>query len=266
MMDEIIKFMKGLKKNLAFGLVLLLVFYCGQVSATKVSILTEHLAPFQIVTTNAIEGLSTEIVEATLAQAQYEYAISAHPWALSYRRAQHGKNTCIYSLARIPEREPLFKWVGHIASSTISLYSLNNSQITISAIEEAKKYNIAVIRDDVTHHFLLSKKFIENQNLYVVDNYDALLKLLDLSSRHIDLVVLNDDLLRNRVKNLGETTKYKNVFQFKALTLNFHFACSLNTEQVIVDNLINAMMLLEQRGVLLTIRKKWQKNMVSLIN
>jgi polar amino acid transport system substrate-binding protein len=123
-----------------------------------------------------------------------------------------------------------------------------------------------VIRDDVTHHFLLSKKFTENQNLYVVDNYDALLKLLDLSSRHIDLVVLNDDLLRNRVKNLGETTKYKNVFQFKALTLNFHFACSLNTEQVIVDNLINAMMLLEQRGVLLTIRKKWQKNMVSLIN
>jgi polar amino acid transport system substrate-binding protein len=258
--------MKGLKKNLALGLRMLLVFFCGQVSATKVSILTEHLSPFQIVTTNAIEGLSTEIVEATLAQAQYEYAISAHPWALSYRRAQHGKNTCIYSLARIPQRESLFKWVGHIASSTTSFYSLRNSQIIISTIEEAKKYNIAVIRDDVAHHFLLSKKFIENQNLYVVDNYDSLLKLLDLSSRHIDLVVLNDDLLRNRVNNLGETSKYKNVFQFKTLMLNFHFACSLNTEQVIIDNLINAMKLLEKSGVFLTIRKRWGKNMVSLIN
>ncbi|TWX57726.1 substrate-binding periplasmic protein [Colwellia hornerae] len=258
--------MKELKEKLAIGFGLFLVLFADHVSATKLSILTEHLAPYQIVASNTVTGLSTEIIEATLTQAQYAYDISAHPWTLSYRRAQHGKNTCIYSLARIPQRESLFKWVGHIASSTISLYSLKNSQIVISTIEEAKKYNIAVIRDDVTHHFLLTKNFVENQNLYVVENYDALLKLLDLSSRRIDLVVLNDDLLKNRVKDLGEVSRYRNVFQFNELTLNFHFACSLNTEQIIVDNLTKAMKLLEQRGVFLAIREQWKKNMVSLIN
>lgn len=258
--------MKKVKETLFVGLVVFLAFFCGQVFATKLNILTEHLAPFQIVSKDSIKGLSTEIVEATLKESKYAYDISSYPWALSFSRAKHEENTCIYSLARIPQRESLFKWIGHIASSTISLYALKNSQIVISSIEEAKKYNIAVIRYDVTHQFLLTKGFVENDNLYVVDNYDALLKLLELSSRHIDLVVLNDDLLKNRLKDMDDTSKYINVFQFKELTLNFHFACSLNTEKIIVDNLINAMIVLGKRGVFLGIREKWKKNMVSLIN
>jgi polar amino acid transport system substrate-binding protein len=262
----VIVFMKKVKETCVVALVVFLAFFCVQVFATKLNILTEHLAPYQIVSKGSIKGLSTEIVVATLNESQYAFDITAYPWALSFSRAKLGKNTCIYSLARIPERESLFKWVGHIASSTVSLYSIKNSPIDISTIEEAKKYNIAVIRDDVTHQFLLTKGFVENENLYVVNNYDALLKLLDLASRHIDLVVLNDDLLKNRVKDLNEASKYKNVFQLKELTLNFHFACSLNTEQKIVDNLINTMKVLEKRGAFMKIRNKWKKSMVNLIN
>ena len=253
-------------KRFVISLVTFLALFCSQVMATKLNILTEHLAPFQIVSEDSIKGFSTEIVTAALEESQYEYDIVAYPWAMSYSRAKYEKNTCIYSLARLPSRESQFKWVGHITSSTVSLYSLKDRQIIITNIEEAKKYNIAVIRDDASHHFLLKKGFVESQNLYVVNKYDALLKLLDLPSRNMDLVVLNDDLLRNRVKNMAEKLKYKSVFQFQELTFNFHLACSLNTEQKIVDNLTNAMRALEKRGVLQAIRKKWQKSMVDLIN
>lgn len=258
-------FMKDIKEILVVGLFVLLVLFSGQASATKLNILTEHLAPYQIVTENSIKGLSTEIVEATLIESQYSYDITAYPWALSYSRAKHAKNTCIYSLARTPERESLFKWVGHIVSIPTSLYSIKDSKIEIFSIEEAKKYNIAVIRDDVTHQFLLAKGFIEKKNLYVVNNYDALLKLLDLSSRDIDLVILNDDLLKNRVKYLNEASKYRNVFQLKELTGHLHFACSLNTDQKIVDSLFNTMTVLEKRGEFMKIREKWKKIMVTLI-
>ncbi|PKG81377.1 hypothetical protein CXF85_18050 [Colwellia sp. 75C3] len=257
--------MKQLKETFAVGLVVFLVFYSGQVLSARLNILTEHLAPYQIVSEDSIKGFSTEIVEATLKESQYEYDITAYPWALSFRRAKHEKNTCIYSLARIPRRESKFKWIGHIVTSTVSFYSLKSNQIVISTIEEAKKYNAAVIRDDVTHQFLVSKGFVENENLYVVNNYDALLKLLELSSRHIDLVVLNDDLLKNRVKNLKDTAKYKNVLPLKELTMNLHLACSLNTEQKVVDDLINAMKVLEKRGVLLEIKERWKKSMKSII-
>ncbi|GHE78007.1 transporter substrate-binding domain-containing protein [Thalassotalea profundi] len=248
---------------LSFGLIL---FMGGRVLATELNIVTEHLAPYQIVNGNSITGLSTEIIEATLNDTSYAYKITSYPWALSYNRAQQEKNTCVYSLARIPKREPLFNWIGHIVSSSVSLYSLKEAEIDITTIEDAKKYHIAVMRDDVSHHFLLSKGFKENENIYIINNYSALLKFLDSSDRNIDLVVLNDDLLNNRVNDSNETIKYKNVFQFKELTLDFYFACSLNTNVKVIADLKDKMKELEDHGVFSKIRNTWREKMVSLID
>lgn len=239
--------------------------FSGHIFAIQLSILTEHLAPFQIVTPKAIGGISTEIIEATLSESGYQYSIEAYPWTSSYHRAKHEKNTCIYSLARIPERELLFKWVGHITTSTISFYALKNNELMVNSLEDAKKYKIAVIKDDVTHHFLLSNGFVEGENFYVMNNYDALLQLLEMPSRQIDLVIINDDLINSRVKNKAEVSKYKSVHMLKGLSLDFYFACSLNTEQDIVNKLTNVMKKLEQQGVYSIIRKKWKKSMVNLL-
>jgi len=235
------------------------------VFASQLIIVTEHLAPFQIVNSASITGLSTEIVKATLNESGYIYNIEAHPWSLSYNRAKQEENICIYSLARIPERNLLFQWVGHITTSSISLYTLKKNKLTFSNLNEAKKYRIAVIKDDVTHHFLLSKGFVENDNLYVMSNYDALLLLLDTPSRQIDLVVLNDDLLNSRIKSKEEALKYSNAYTLEELTLNFYFACSLKTDKSIVNNLINTMKKLELSEINSKIRDKWKKSMVNLI-
>ena len=240
-------------------------FFSAIIHAQKITILTEHLAPFQIVSGETIGGISTEIINATLKEANYEYQISAYPWSISFNRAKREKNTCIYSLSRIPDREPFFNWVGHIISSTVSLHSLASKNIIITELNDAKKYKIAVIREDVTHHFLLSKGFIENENLYVMDNYDSLLKLLEIPSRNIDLVVINDDLIYNRVKSTEAASKYKNVYNMKDLTLNFYFACSLNTEKDIVDKLKATMKKLEQQGNFAVIRKKWRSTMINML-
>ncbi|MGB1263926.1 MAG: hypothetical protein ACPG52_13540, partial [Cognaticolwellia sp.] len=128
-----------------------------------------------------------------------------------------------------------------------------------------KNYKVAVIKNDVTHHLLLSKGFEEKKNLYVMNNYDALLKLLDTPSRQIDLIILNDDLLNNRVANSAEAAQYKSVLLIEELTLNFHLACSLNTDKTIVSTLKQTMKKLEQQGTYSAIKQKWQKHMVGTL-
>lgn len=227
------------------------------VNGQQLTILTEHLAPFQIVKDSKITGITTEIVEKTLRTAKYDYKIEALPWATAFNLAKREKNTCIYSLTRIPTREPLFNWVGHIVNTETSLYSLASKEFSISSIDDAKKYKIAVIREDVTHHFLLSKGFIEGDNLYVMDNYDALLELLETPSRSIDFILINDDLIFHRVKSTKAASKYKNVYFVKELTLDFYLACSLNTDQNIVEKLQQTMKKLEEDGIFNDIRKKY---------
>ncbi|WP_299072698.1 ABC transporter substrate-binding protein [uncultured Paraglaciecola sp.] len=233
--------------------------------ATDLTIVTEHLAPFQIVDKDKITGISTEIVKKTLDEAKFNYKIEALPWALSFNLAKREKNTCIYSIGRIPIREPLFNWIGHIISASTSFYSLASKQLKISSLEDTKNYKTAVIREDVAHHFLLSQGFVEGDNLYVMDNYDALLELLEKANRNIDLVVLNDELIFHRVKSTQAATKYKKVYNLKELTLDFHLACSLNTEQNIVDKLQNTMRKLERNGTFSSIRKKYSSNLANLL-
>ncbi|MBL4630728.1 MAG: transporter substrate-binding domain-containing protein [Paraglaciecola sp.] len=229
--------------------------------ATELSIVTEHLAPFQIVSEYAVGGFSTEIVETVLKASGYQYLLEAHPWSTTYHKAKHLENTCIYSLAFTPARKAKFRWVGHITKSSSSFYSMASNPIKISQLNEAKKYNTAVIKDDVTHQFLLNKGFVENDNLYVMDSYDSILKLLATPGRHIDLVVVNNSLIEYLSGKIGTAAKYKNVYMLKDLSLDFYFACSLQTKQSVVDDIKQTMARLEQGGTLSKIRQKWQTNM-----
>jgi polar amino acid transport system substrate-binding protein len=227
------------------------------------TIVTEHLAPFQIVDKDSIGGLSTEIVEATLAAAGYQYTLDVHPWSVAFKRAAQQKNTCIYSLVRLPIREEQFQWIGHIISGTSSFYALKSRKdINISSLEDAKHFITAVIKDDITHQFLLSSGFVENQNLYASSNYDALLRLLEVPSRNIDLVIINDDLINHRFGNTKEIQKYTNLFNIQELKLDFNFACGLNTEKSIVAQLGLAMKTLEKNGSLNEIRENWRSKMI----
>ena len=241
------------------------IFYLSTTHATSLTIVTEHLAPFQIVTADSITGFSTEIVKATLDKSGFDYKIEAYPWSISFNRTVQESNICIYSLTRIPERESLFQWIGHITTSTVSFYTLKNKPLIIDNLNDAKKYKIAVIKDDVTHHFLLSKGFVENKNLYVMSNYDALLQLLEIPNRQIDLIIINDDLINSRLENKAYASKYLNVHVLDELTLDFYFACSLSTNKKIINTLAIIMKKLEISGAYSIIRNKWKKKMVNLV-
>jgi polar amino acid transport system substrate-binding protein len=98
-----------------------------------------------------------------------------------------------------------------------------------------------------------------------MDNYDSLLQLLETPSRNIDLVVLNDDLIFHRVKSTEAASKYKSVYSVQDLTLDFHLACSISTDENIVVELKEIMKKLEQEGVLPAIRKKWTPTLFNTI-
>lgn len=123
---------------------------------------------------------------------------------------------------------------------------------------------MAVIKDDITHHYLLSKGYIENENFYVMQNYDGLLDLLDLRRNSIDLVLLNDDLLRNRVSSEGELNKYEKLLNVEDLNIEFNIACSLNTSAPIIEKLTLSMKSVYQSERYSQIKKKWKEEISEL--
>ncbi len=244
-----------------------LIFLCCAASplsaAVPVQVLTEHLPPYQIDGQNSAGGFATELVKQTFAEAGISYQISFQSWSRAYQLTQRDSNTCIYSMSRSPERENLFHWIGELSYNQTALYTMaSRHDVKIDSLDDARRYVVAVTRDDVTHHYLKSHGFEEGKNLYVLESISNMLPVLSGRRDDIDLIIVNDTILRYRAQEAGlEATQFRRLLVLKDLPLAFHLACSLKTSPEIVSKLRNGLKKLKADGRFEQIAGQWSERL-----
>lgn len=225
---------------------------CGfpVLSAPSIRIVTEHLPPYQIDTPAGPRGFATEVVQAVFSEAQLSYQIEFQSWSRAYQLALRDPNVCIYSISRSAERQKLFHWIGALSYNITAIYSLSSrTDIHIQSLDDARKYTVAVNRDDITHHYLLEHGFHEGKELYLLDNVESMLHVLVNRSREIDLVLVNDTILRYRAEAAGlEKNLFRKQLELPDLPLDFHLACSLKTDKTLVSKLRSSLQKLKSDG------------------
>jgi polar amino acid transport system substrate-binding protein len=271
-MTKIRSYLAYLRKRKINGLLLILLFI-GQsclANNSQITLVTEHLPPYQIVNNNnyEISGFATEIVKEVLKRSQYQYTITAYSWVRSYNLAIKKPNTCIFSIARIPTREQLFSWIGTITEKNNAvvwgLKSNNHSQ-NIKNIEDLKSYVTAVNKNDVTHIGMKENGFSEGEHLYVLHNSQSLLKLL-FKRPEIDFIIADDITINYRAKLAGiDINLLQRVLEIENLSLNFYLACNLNSDKKIIESLTLKLKELHQDGSYQKILARWKSVMPHLL-
>lgn len=157
-------------------------------------VVTELSPPHQTIKDGKVDGVSTQIVKATLKQAGLDSHIEVYPWARSYYIATSVPNVLIYNIARTPERENEFHWIGPVANYRLGLVRLTQrTDLTPNHIKDLGSAVIAVQRGDFSTLYLqqqgmkigkelqLSADILESWRLlikgkvdYVVDDEAAL--------------------------------------------------------------------------------------------
>jgi len=239
-------------------------FFSHALNAQHITIVTENLPPFQIVQKNKeITGLATEIVKEIFARSNVSYAIEVSDWSIAYKQALEQKDVCIYSLIRQPFRDSLFQWVGQITSAGTSFYSLREKNIVLGNFDDALQYKVAVNENSASHHYLLKKGFQKDKNLYVLNNYSALLQMLEVRRDSIDLVLLNDEILVNKLDSPSKMKRYRKHSVIDDFRFDFHLACSLTTSKVVVEKLATALQNMKADNSLKKLTQKWQARLIN---
>ncbi|MBU0972475.1 MAG: transporter substrate-binding domain-containing protein [Proteobacteria bacterium] len=164
----------------------------------EIRIVTSEFAPLSYSETGVTKGFCTEIVQGIVAELGVSASISVHPWARAYQIALKQKNTLIYTIARTPEREPLFQWVGVLISGTSYLFSLKNSQIRLSSYGQANGYKIGAARNDARSKHLMEKG-VDHLDIVATPQMNA----IKLINRRIDLWVEDELVAAHTLKRLG---------------------------------------------------------------
>lgn len=217
--------------------------------AQEITIVTENYPPFHYEHNGVVVGQGTETVQAVLDVLNIKARIEVYPWARAYYMALHHKNTLIYGIARTPQRENLFKWIGVSSPVRYCLFALTSrNDIHVRTLEDAKRYKIGTVRDDIIELYLKEKGFRIRENIEPNSSYEANLK--KLINERIDLwgVV---DLTAHYLVHSNHYPKniIKEVYCLKELsTEGAYMAFSKKTPDALVDRFREALKKIKADG------------------
>lgn len=119
-------------------------------SVDDLTYITEQFPPFNFQQEGKLQGISVDLLEKMLEHMNTTLdrsEIQLLPWDQGYRMAMQENNTVIFSTGRLPEREPLFKWVGPISPIKTVLFALKEKHIQVNSLEDLKAIKIGVVND-----------------------------------------------------------------------------------------------------------------------
>ncbi len=119
---------------------------------------TEQNPPFNYRENGTLRGIGVDLLEAVterMGENVSREQVHLVPWTDGYTAVQSGPRTVLFTTARLPARESLFKWAGPIYPYNNVLFARADRDITISGPEDLEKYRIGVITDDIAGLLIL---------------------------------------------------------------------------------------------------------------
>ncbi|MGE4192580.1 MAG: substrate-binding periplasmic protein [Pseudodesulfovibrio sp.] len=109
--------------------------------------------------------------------------------------------TGMFLLARTPQREPLFKWVGPLVELKLGLVARKSSNIVIRSKEDLKRYSISVVRNSGPMHLLQNDPVLKDVRREVVK--DDVLQMRMLNAGRVDMVCQADTAAPHVLESVG---------------------------------------------------------------
>ncbi|WP_338521436.1 ABC transporter substrate-binding protein [Pseudomonas batumici] len=187
---------------------------------TSLVLLTENFPPYNMAKNGKnfaqdenIEGIAVDIVRETFKRAGISYSLTLRfPWERIYKLALEKPGYGVFVMARLPDRETLFKWVGPIGPDDWVMLARADSQLVLKALQQARKYKIGAYKGDAIAETLAKQGLAP---VLVLRDQDNAKKLV---AGQIDLWATGDPAGRFLARQEG-VTGLKTVLRFNSTEL-----------------------------------------------
>lgn len=200
-------------------------------------LVTSEYAPYSYSDGGEAKGIAVERARKLLMQAGRSTTIEVYPWARAYETATRTPNTLLFPLARVPERESLFKWVGEAAPFDVFLFrAAYRSDIAPTTLEDAGTYRIGALLKDVKGVYLASKG-IPHETIA-----DEELGLRMLLHGRLDLLPSDSRALYHRLEKMGiPKDSVVPVLPLTEISRPLYFAFNKDTPDALVEEFRKAL-------------------------
>jgi polar amino acid transport system substrate-binding protein len=215
---------------------------------TDLVLLTENFPPYNMAKNGKnfaqdenINGIAVDIVREMFKRANVTYSLTLRfPWERIYKLALEKPGYGVFVMARLPDRENLFKWVGPIGPDDWIMLAKADSKISIETLDQARKYKIGAYKGDAIAETLAKQGL---KPIVVLRDQDNAKKLVN---GQIDLWATGDPAGRYLARQDG-VNGLKTVLRFNSAEL--YLALNKEVPQTTVDKLQAALDQMRKEGV-----------------
>lgn len=232
---------------LAFAGATLLLAGTVRAADTSLVLLTENFPPYNMAKNGKnfaqdenIHGIAVDIVREIFKRADISYSLTLRfPWERIYKLALENPGYGVFVMARLPEREKLFKWVGPIGPDDWIMLAKADSKIALDSLEQARQYRIGAYKGDAIAETLAKQGL---KPIVVLRDQDNARKLVN---GQIDLWATGDPAGRYLARQEG-VNDLKTVLRFNSAEL--YLALNKNVPDDVVARLQTALDELRKEG------------------
>ncbi|PBJ14036.1 Bacterial extracellular solute-binding protein, family 3 [Pseudomonas ogarae] len=221
----------------------------GTVRAADISLvlLTENFPPYNMAKNGKnfaqdenIHGIAVDIVREIFKRADISYSLTLRfPWERIYKLALENPGYGVFVMARLPEREKLFKWVGPIGPDDWIMLAKTDSKIALGSLEQARQYKVGAYKGDAIAETLAKQGL---NPIVVLRDQDNARKLVN---GQIDLWATGDPAGRYLARQEG-VNDLKTVLRFNSAEL--YLALNKDVPDDVVARLQKALDELRKEG------------------
>ncbi|AEV60384.1 substrate-binding periplasmic protein [Pseudomonas ogarae] len=232
---------------LAFAGATLLLAGTVRAADTSLVLLTENFPPYNMAKNGKnfaqdenIHGIAVDIVREIFKRADISYSLTLRfPWERIYKLALENPGYGVFVMARLPEREKLFKWVGPIGPDDWIMLAKTDSKIALGSLEQARQYKIGAYKGDAIAETLAKQGL---NPIVVLRDQDNARKLVN---GQIDLWATGDPAGRYLARQEG-VNDLKTVLRFNSAEL--YLALNKDVPDDVVARLQKALDELRKEG------------------
>nr|WP_315483977.1 transporter substrate-binding domain-containing protein [uncultured Undibacterium sp.] len=191
----------------------------AQTKQATINITTEYLYPLNIADKEggAIYGQSADKVHELFKRSQLPYQMRVMSWNRAFELARNQADTCVFSTARIKERESWFHWIGPIATGNWAVFGSPDKLGKITRLEDIKQSGIGTEVGNVSVPYLSEKGF------RLVTSHESATTFKNVALGRIDYATAGD--IHGKKIISENQLEDKVVFLFNYQTSDYYLAC-----------------------------------------
>lgn len=223
----------------------------AQNQPATIYITTEYLFPLNVTDKDggAIYGQSADKVHELFKRAQLPYQMNMMSWNRAIELARKNADTCVFSTAKIKERESWFQWIGPIATGNWSIFGSPEKLGKVNRLEDIKQASIGTEVGNVAVPYLTEKGF------HVITSNESRTTFKNLALGRLEYAAAGDTHGRKVIAENQLDDKVVLLFSFNSS--DYYLACNKQMDSKLIQTLTAKLKDMKNDGVFKAIDSKY---------